>query len=125
MSCLSSCQPAGNLQRTAKGTPLLLLKPCVAPLSPPLHCLRQFRLQNDGLWLTCPAFQATRILDFANAGDSEMPYVLAAVVTAGVTITTGFASARYTGSKVDAARYLCMFGLGGVVVAIYTFLMPT
>jgi hypothetical protein len=54
-----------------------------------------------------------------------MPYVLAAVVTAGVTITTAFASARYTGSKVDAARYLCMFGLGGVVVAIYTFLMPT
>ena len=50
---------------------------------------------------------------------------IAAVVTAGVTITTGFASARYTGSKVDAARYLCMFGLGGVVVAIYTFLMPT
>lgn len=65
------------------------------------------------------------MLDFTNAGDSEMPYVLAAVVTAGVTITTGFASARYTGSKVDAARYLCMFGLGGVVVAIYTFLMPT
>ena len=50
---LPACrQPAGNRE----GNTLLLLKPCVAPLSPPLHCLRQFQLQNDGLWLTCPAF---------------------------------------------------------------------
>lgn len=49
----------------------------------------------------------------------------AAFVTAGVTITTAFASARHTGNKVDAARYLCLFLMGGVVVYIYSFLMPS
>ncbi|CAL8467812.1 g7350 [Coccomyxa elongata] len=51
--------------------------------------------------------------------------ILPSIVTAGVTITTAFASARHTGNKVDAARYLCMFLMGGVVVYIYSFLMPT
>ena len=50
---------------------------------------------------------------------------LPAVLSAGVTITTAFASARHTGNKVDAARYLSMFALGGVVVYIYSFLMPS
>ena len=47
------------------------------------------------------------------------------IVTAGVTITSAFASARYTGNSVDAARFLSTFGLAGVVVMIYSFLMPT
>ena len=81
----------------------------------------------NGTFLPLQACAMTTDLSFSR-GDHDWvsdASACAAVVTAGVTITTGFASARYTGSKVDAARYLCMFGLGGVVVAIYTFLMPT